>query len=199
MAIPGPESHSDGLSPLPPSPSKRCTQCGLVQALGNFYANKQCAYGVDSRCKACHRAKAREYRQANPEKASAATKAWRDRNRDRVQAHRIRWKKDNPLSEKRYGIRSRFNITDDEYLRLFEAQDYRCGICSVAVEPYSRDAHVDHAHSCCPDKDRSCGSCVRGILCASCNLGIGKFRDDPELLIGAAAYLTGGSPTLRAA
>lgn len=29
--------------------------------------------------------------------------------------------------------------------------------------------HMDHAHSCCPE-GKSCGSCVRGVLCPSCNM-----------------------------
>ena len=31
----------------------------------------------------------------------------------------------------------------------------------------------------------------RGFLCNNCNVGLGKFKDDPEILLNAIAYLQG--------
>lgn len=39
---------------------------------------------------------------------------------------------------------------------------------------------VDHCH-----KSKQ----IRGLVCHRCNVGLGYFRDDPELLRAAAAYL----------
>lgn len=47
---------------------------------------------------------------------------------------------------------------------------------------------VDHDHTCCPGK-RSCGRCVRGLLCNRCNRALGQFGDDIETLRRAVAYL----------
>jgi hypothetical protein len=49
-------------------------------------------------------------------------------------------------------------------------------------------ACVDHDHACCPGA-KSCGKCVRSLLCASCNKGIAMFADEPQRLDAAAAYL----------
>jgi hypothetical protein len=67
-----------------------------------------------------------------------------------------------------------------------------CGICET-TDPGKRDFHIDHDHSCCPGgMAQKCGQCVRGLLCASCNHGLGNFRDDPALLEAAVRYLARG-------
>lgn len=38
------------------------------------------------------------------------------------------------------------------------------------------------------DHDHKTGQ-IRGVLCSSCNLGLGKFKDDPQLLEFARIYL----------
>lgn len=57
-------------------------------------------------------------------------------------------------------------------------QDFRCPICLLEV---GRGGHLDHDHDT--------GE-VRGVLCSKCNVGLGFFKDDPEVLIRASEYLT---------
>jgi Recombination endonuclease VII len=69
----------------------------------------------------------------------------------------------------------RFGITEDRFKQMLEAQGHACAICRVPFE--ERRICIDHDHSCCPvapgAEARSCGRCVRGLLCVRCNTWLG--------------------------
>ncbi len=70
-------------------------------------------------------------------------------------------------------------IAEDDYWAMLEAQRGLCAICERKPHGKSR-LHIDHNHET---------GAFRGLLCISCNPGIGYFQDDPERLRAAAAYL----------
>jgi len=72
------------------------------------------------------------------------------------------------------------NITVGEFTKLMEEQDNKCAICGKDLAWRDKNTHVDHDHN---------SGLIRGILCNSCNRGIGAFQDSYELLDSAAAYL----------
>lgn len=76
-------------------------------------------------------------------------------------------------------LKSKYNLTPDEFAAMWNAQDKKCAICSrdILTTP---EAHVDHNHAT---------NKVRAILCVNCNMGLGQFRDDPTNLRLAAEYL----------
>lgn len=78
-----------------------------------------------------------------------------------------------------------FGLSPEAFERMKESQENKCAVCNKIFE---RTPHVDHDHSCCFGK-RSCGKCIRGLLCHHCNAGLGNFKDSPELLLKAITYL----------
>lgn len=81
-----------------------------------------------------------------------------------------------------------YGITLDGYEAMLTTQGGACAICHVAPDEGS-SLHVDHDHACCPGRKKSCGRCVRGLLCEDCNRVLGVFRDEPTRFQSAIIYL----------
>lgn len=87
-----------------------------------------------------------------------------------------------------YSILTRFNLTAERYSDMLCEQDGGCAICGLRCAS-GKALAVDHDHACCPESGVSCGKCVRGLVCARHNLGLGHFNDDVGALRAAADYL----------
>jgi hypothetical protein len=75
-------------------------------------------------------------------------------------------------------------ITYDDYKVLLDRQDGRCAICGRPESELTIDHDHDHCHN-----SNGCRDCIRGLLCGTCNTGLGKFGDDPAILLRALSYL----------
>lgn len=126
------------------------------------------------------------YYLANREEILRKQKAWREANPEHVRAYRQRHKITHADQLADSKLRHSKGIGLVEYNALFEAQG---GVCAICRRPEKRLANngalrrhlaVDHDH----DTAR-----IRGLLCSTCNAGLGHFDEDPALLIAAAAYL----------
>lgn len=82
-----------------------------------------------------------------------------------------------------------YHITKAQYLELLESQGNRCAICRRDASEFNRSLCVDHDHNCCPESAKSCGKCVRGLLCHGCNQGLGVFKENIAALSSAIDYL----------
>jgi hypothetical protein len=90
---------------------------------------------------------------------------------------------------KRCGVLSLYGLSAIEYEIMLEEQGGVCKICR-GVNKGGKELSVDHDHSCCPGY-RTCGKCIRGLLCHNCNAALGHLRDDPNLMLRAIDYLKG--------
>lgn len=77
----------------------------------------------------------------------------------------------------RYGI----NELGFEYLI-----DLVSNLCPLCEHPTPKS--IDHDHSCC-DGNKSCGKCIRGVICRKCNAGLGNAKDSIEILQTMVKYL----------
>lgn len=97
---------------------------------------------------------------------------------------------DADLSWKRH-LKIRYNISAEEYYQMLEDQADGCSLCGRTEQEEGKHLAVDHDHSCCPGK-KSCGMCVRGLLCVSCNRQLGQYENNPALFqVLIPKYLVG--------
>lgn len=82
-------------------------------------------------------------------------------------------------------LRKNFGISLEEYNGILESQNGACALCGKAETRKRKGLllplFVDHDHETSKN---------RGLLCITCNYGIGAFCDDPKLIAKAAAYVT---------
>ena len=69
----------------------------------------------------------------------------------------------------------KYKLTNHQYDALLNIQNSSCAICKESV-----NLVVDHNHIT---------NEVRGLLCADCNLALGRFKDSPASCLAAAEYL----------
>jgi hypothetical protein len=73
----------------------------------------------------------------------------------------------------------KYGVTSIEVENIKRQQNYKCAICHNFFKNKT-STHIDHCH----DSKK-----VRGILCFSCNVGLGHFKDSQDNLKSAQNYL----------
>lgn len=89
---------------------------------------------------------------------------------------------------RRYNLKSKYGLSEQEYNELLIAQNFGCKICgSKQGNSKHENLFVDHSHKF---------GIVRGLLCGKCNSAISLLRDCPETIRAALFYvLTDGDIT----
>lgn len=142
--------------------NKTCNKCGAEKPLEDFpkVGNK-----TDRRrpeCKECRRAATKAFREADP--------TWPERQRTSI-------------------LKYKFGITTEQYDQMLEKQGGTCAICKRDNPGEGKKFFsVDHDHNCCKGQ-KTCGNCIRGLLCSWCNVGISYMEDDSSRMRAAAEYL----------
>ena len=74
-----------------------------------------------------------------------------------------------------------YGINYEEFQNLLSKQKGRCALCGCSGSGKNKDKFVvDHCHET---------GIVRGLLCWPCNIGLGMFKDKPELIAKVVKYL----------
>lgn len=146
-----------------------CSKCKEPKTFKEMAIDRRESKGIRTHCKLCHNKKAKAYRKTP--KAQATHKEWRAKSARKIAANRLR----------------KYSLTVEKFERLLREQSFSCVICQSEFSE-SNKPHVDHDHKCCKGQ-KSCGTCVRGLLCNACNIALGKLKDNAESLRRAIDYV----------
>ncbi|MQA83418.1 MAG: recombination endonuclease VII [Streptosporangiales bacterium] len=180
------------------SPYKRCPDCGEVKPVTEFRRNAANPDGLSFYCRACYSRRDRAgYRARQAKKGKTVrervpvpdghkrcpgcgeTKPFSEwyRNRRSRDGYNTYCKKCHGARDARDYLRRAHKLTLDDIQQLVAQQRGLCPICLSAPA-----VQVDHDHAT---------GAVRAVLCFTCNVGLGLFKDRPDVLRRAANYLEG--------
>ena len=185
---------------------KKCTKCGKAKAASAFYA------APGRVCKTCRCEQSRNYHARRPEvverRRLKAVQLQQKREQQQFVCPHCRQTKNrtefyrsnasrgfhswckvccraagrkrvrDPKKRRQYTLKSRYGLSSADLTQLRLAQKNKCGLCAQPLQ--HNHFHIDHSHTT--------GE-IRGLLCPRCNVAIGLFHDDPELIKAALCYL----------
>jgi len=183
--------------------AKKCSTCQEVLPVSAFASNRSRPDGLQANCREC----AAEYHRRRQVARGKTVRARVDvpaghkfcRTCEEIKPH-SEWHRNATASDglatrckackavrgRGDHLKRQYGITEAERDELIASQGGVCCICLSAPA-----AHVDHCHKT---------GRVRGVPCFSCNAALGQFKDRPDAIRRAAAYVEGiaWKPTLVA-
>ena len=121
------------------SPSGSCRECTVVSMTRYRATKKGHAMALSAQ---------KNYRKRNLEKVLEYDKGYKDKNKEKMVAYR------------RKRTLARYGITEQDYERMYIAQNGCCAICGKHSSTFKKRLSVDHNHKT---------GQVRGLLCYRCN------------------------------
>lgn len=165
---------------------QRCWRCKQVLPAESFGWRKDKSKGRRASCLSCEDPEGTK-RCRNCEKIKPKDEFHRATNKRGYLHFQSDCKQCQKGFMRRWRLAAHYGMTVEDYDRLLELQG---GVCALCGNPPAEDESlsVDHDHSCCPG-EKTCGKCVRGLLCALCNRGLGYFKESLSTMERAIDYI----------
>jgi hypothetical protein len=185
---------------------RKCYLCKTEKPDEDFYKDKSRKSGYGTKCKDCAKKYVKLIRPFDADTKgcpqcgeilaiaafdkSSSGDGYQTACRDCRKDIKARWEENNRHRRFFIQLKTKYNLSQERYEELYSLQGGSCAICMVPFFAGANEVpHVDHDHACCPGR-KSCGKCIRGLLCKACNTGLGNFKDDQRLLGFAQLYLS---------
>ena len=134
---------------------KECPRCKKVFPLTTeyWYRDNYTLLNLSTYCKKCDSKRSKKWERENKERRKITNREWSRNNKKRIRG---------------YNLSSKFNISHEDYLKIFKKQNGKCAICGSEEKTLDgltrkiKKLGIDHNH-----KTKE----IRGLLCNSCNQG----------------------------
>lgn len=166
------------------SDPKICIKCKQLKPLSDFNWHNREKGQHRNFCKDCQNVWAKKHNQTPG--AKDVRGKWNEDNIEKIKEYHELYRNDpekrakSKVYHRRYWLK-KYGLTLEEYDDILNSQDGKCMICKTE-DPGSKQKNfaVDHCHKT---------GKVRGLLCFSCNVSIGHFKDNVDFLHKAINYL----------
>lgn len=152
--------------------TKTCTKCKLSKPLTEF-TKVNTPQEYKSRCKSC----TNEYERDLLARIKISDPIRYAKKIKSITTRIVEFRKRQPASQTKYYLKHHYNLTIEQLEDMKIAQNNQCAICGINPKD---NLVVDHNHIT---------GKVRGLLCSSCNKGLGFFKDNIQRLQSAIVYL----------
>jgi len=173
--------------------SKVCSICNERKSVADFNISNREQKGASryhAYCKACASEKrdteregerGAKYREEHREEIRRKKREYLSipENREKNRIYAREYAKKRPEMQ-RIRLLAKYGLDEAGYDILLHKQDGKCAICGKEHNGKHNVFAIDHCHK---------SNVVRSLLCKQCNVGLGNFFDDPEVLRKAAEYL----------
>lgn len=138
-----------------------CNKCNQEKPVTEFAKRNSRKRAYQYACKKCNS----EYRKTHLEGKTLYNKEYWKNNKEKCSGRMRFWL---------------YGITPEDYDKLYRQQNGCCALCGRHQSDLTKTLCIDHDHKT---------GIVRGLLCLSCNRGVGYLQDDAELCLKAYNYL----------
>jgi hypothetical protein len=152
---------------------KTCLNCNIAKPLSEYHKDKSRKSGLREKCKSC--------RCKHPEnvfkKCIACNSSFTVKGFSKAQKY---------CSDTCQIVYIKYKINKFDFFELLKLSNNKCSICNK--EERNVDIRTGKIYRLSIDHCHTTGK-VRGLLCSSCNAGLGYFKDDIDIMKKAILYI----------
>jgi len=147
---------------------RRCNRCKTIYPATKDYFHIDHGY-LKRICKKCKNKEQRDKYIPHPQTScrKKVLHKYNNSNKGKVAQLKYRRTQKGKALSRRAKLKYYYNMTNDDYNKLFQQQNGCCAICGKHQSEIKRRLDIDHDHST---------NKIRGLLCRNCNQHLGRFE-----------------------